>query len=126
MHIRLRTPKRAPTRPRGTARFIRWWTRRRTRQKALERAYLEYRATHKHLHELRFDWHFLTGRGAEALAARDAEVLARAWTTQFRYCDEARRAADIRQLLPVAETLLELLDAEGWFSPDRRTSQDRF
>ncbi len=96
-------------------RFIHRWTRRRTRKKALRRAYLEYRATHAH-RELCFDWHFLTGRGAEALAQRDAEALARAWTARFHYRDEKRRTADVRQLLPVAENLLELLEAKGWFS----------
>ena len=104
------TPKHFLAETGEPTRFIHPWTRRRARKKALRRAYLEYRATHKH--QLRFDWHFLTGRGAEALAERDAEALARAWTTQFRYCDEKRRATDIRQLLPVAESLLELLDAE--------------
>ncbi len=116
MHIRLRTPERALTR-RKTAQLSRWWTRRRARKRAFERAYRTYRATHTHLHELRFERCFLTGRGAAALAERDAEGMAIAWTRQFRYGDEKRRAADIRQLLPVAACLLELLDAEGWFGP---------
>lgn len=115
MHVHPSALKRSQwrsARSRGAVRFVRWWTRRRARKRAFERAYRAYRAAHTHLDELRFERCFLTGRGAEALAARDAEALVRAWTTQFRYRDEARRAADIRQLLPVAESLLELLDAE--------------
>lgn len=103
--------KNSPTQP------LRWWTRRRAHKRAFERAYRTYHATHTHLHKLRFERRFLTGRGAVALTERDAEGMARAWTTQFRYGDEKRRAADIRQLLPVAACLLELLDAEGWFGP---------
>lgn len=105
------TPKHFLAKTGELTRFVHGWTRRRTRKKALRRAYLEYRATHAH-QELRFDRHFLTGKGAEALAGRDPEALARAWTTQFRYGDEKRRAADVRQFLPMAESLLELLDAE--------------
>lgn len=101
--------------PRGAARLVHWWTRRRTREGAFNRAYRECRATHTHL-DLHFDKPFLIGRGAEALAARDPEALARAWTTGFRYRDEKKRARDIYLLLPAAESLLELLEAEGWFS----------
>lgn len=41
------------------ARVVQRWQRRR----AFGRAYLEFRATHAHLHELCFDEHFLSGRG---------------------------------------------------------------
>ena len=112
MHVHSAAPKPTLAETRGLTRFIHWWTRRRTRKRAFRRACLEYRATHPHFHDLCFDKHFLTGRGAEALAARDPEVLALAWTTQFSYRDEKRRAADVRQLFPAAESLLELLAAE--------------
>ena len=51
-------------------------------------------------------------------AAKHVEVLARAWTTQFRYRDEARRARDVRQLRPLAESFIGLLEAqEGRVGP---------
>lgn len=103
---------------RGVARMVRGWRRRRAHRRAFERAYLEFRATHTHCHELCFDRHFLLGKGAEALSQRDVEVLARAWTTQFRYRDEARRARDVRQLRPLAESFIGLLEAqEGRVGP---------
>lgn len=105
------TPKYVLTEPERLPRFIHQWIRQRARKKALRQAYLEYRATHTH-QAVRFDWYFLTGRGAEALAARDSEALTRAWTTGFCYHDEKQRARDIRLLLPAAESLLELLSAE--------------
>lgn len=98
--------------------MVRGWRCRRAHRGAFERAYLEFRATHTHCHELCFDRHFLLGKGAETLAQRDVEAPARAWTTQFRYRDEARRARDIRQLRPLAESFIGLLEAqEGRVSP---------
>ena len=99
------------------AQLVCWWTRRRARKKAFAQAYNEFRVLHAHLHELRFTKDFLTGRGAEALATKDPVAVARAWTTQFRYRDEKKRAADVRQLTPVAGSLLELLNA-GEKRPD--------
>lgn len=95
----------------SVAQVFRRWNRRRTRKRAFERAYLEFRATHTRLHELCFDRNFLLGRGAEALARRDARALARSWTAGFSYRDEAWRARDIRLLEPPAESFIELLDA---------------
>lgn len=108
----------APTKPkqrppgRWAVRVVRRWQRQRARERAFRRAYREFRATHAHLHELCFDRRFLSGRGAEALACRDAQALARSWTTQFRYRDETRRAQDVRLLTPPAESFIALLDAQ--------------
>ena len=54
--------------------------------------------------------HPLLGRGAEALACRDAQALARRWTTGFCYRDEAQRARDVRLLTPPAESFIAMLD----------------
>jgi hypothetical protein len=83
-----------------------------TRERALRRALRTWAAMYPSWSESLIDPHFVRGRGAEALASRDPVAMARAWTTQFFYHDEARRTRDIRQLVPVFEALLELLAAE--------------
>ena len=82
---------------------------RRCRRRALKNALAAFESSHRPWVEAHFDLHFLTGRGAEALEANDAQALAQAWTSQFRYRDEARRDDDVRRLVLAAATFLELL-----------------
>jgi hypothetical protein len=86
------------------------WRWRRVQKRALGSAYRQFQATHSPCTDLCFDGHFLLGKGAEALAHRDAVALAYAWTTQFRYRDERQRARDVRRLKPLAESFLEGLE----------------
>lgn len=82
--------------------------RRRRRKRALRDALAAFASEHGRWVDALFDYHFLCTRGAEALSARDAEALARAWTQQFRYRDETQCDYDARRILPVAQTFLEL------------------
>ena len=82
---------------------------RRCRRRALKNALAAFESSHRPWVEAHFDLKFLTGRGAAALEANDAQALARAWTSQFRYRDEARRGDDVRRLVLAAATFLELL-----------------
>lgn len=55
-----------------------------------------------------FDLEFLCRQGAQAVAARDAEALAQAWTAQFYYGDSSQHQRDIQRVTPVAEEFLAL------------------
>jgi hypothetical protein len=90
--------------------LLAYWRWRRVQKRVLGCAYREFQAKHSACTDLCFDRHFLLGRGAEALAHRDADALAYAWTTQFRYRDERQRARDVRRLKPLAESFLEGLE----------------
>jgi hypothetical protein len=89
----------------------------RTRRRALRSAFAAFAAEQPTWAESAFDLRLLDGPGAEALANFDVEALALAWARQFRYVDERRRERDLRQLRPVAETLLarfrEALERRG-------------
>ena len=95
---------------RGATGFLSGLRQKRVQRRAFERAYRAFRSTHTQCAELCFDRHFFLRRGAEALAHRDADALAYAWTTQFRYRDERQRARDVRRLKPLTESFLEGLE----------------
>lgn len=106
----------APTAPARTA-HAGWtaWLRRRQEarraRRAVAHALLRLRATEPFWHESLFDRAFLARPSARAaLAARDAEALARAWTEQFAYRDPRRRERDVRSLTPLARTFLGWVD----------------
>lgn len=117
------TTWRKPTRPRlllswplraklALAGWLVRHARRQAHKRALARALAIWEVTHPSWSGCLIDLHFLEGRGAEALGTRDPSSLARAWTTQFTYRDELRRARDIRKVVPAFEGLLEQLEAE--------------
>ncbi len=89
----------------------------RARRRALRSAFAAFAAEQPIWAESAFDLRLLEGPGAEAVACLDVEALALAWARQFRYVDERRRAGDLRQLRPVAETFLarfrEALERQG-------------
>lgn len=76
----------------------------------LNRTYPAFARRHPEWAHALFDHHFLTGRGAEALAARDPRALAWAWTTQFKPPTAARPERDLAQLTAVAIALFAMLD----------------
>jgi hypothetical protein len=84
---------------------------RRCRRRALKDAFALFTSCHSTWADSYFDLPFLTGIGAEALLAKDANALARAWTLQFYYIDQPQRDRDIRCLTPVAQTMIDLFTA---------------
>lgn len=84
--------------------------RRRCLERSLGHALKAFESEHGRWQDALFDHHFLRHRGAEALRAGDAEGLARAWTQQFAYRDEARRERDVRHCLTAARSFLTLLE----------------
>ena len=101
---------------------------RRCHRCALNNALAAFESNHYPWIEASFDLKFLTGRGAEALEANDAQALARAWTSQFRYRDEARRDDDVRRLVLAAATFLDLFkraEAACAYRLSRRLNSER-
>lgn len=81
--------------------------RRRARDLALER----FSQLHRFWYLSFFDRFFLERFTPDSLASIGPEGLAREWSRQFRYRDERQRAIDIRQLTPVVEHYLCLLES---------------
>ena len=101
----------------------RWtaWLRRhqeaRRARRAVAHALARVHATDPFLHDSLFDRVLLARPAARAaLAERDPEALARAWTEQFAYRDPRRRERDVRSLTPLARTFLGWVDE----APDGR------
>ncbi len=106
-------PEAVPARsPRGPARWFAALRRRHRTARAVERAFEEFRATHRAWATSLFDLQLFRGRGAEAIEADDAAALALAWSRQFAYRDERKRALEVRWLEPVARAFLDLLAAK--------------
>ena len=82
--------------------------RHRCHRRALKDALAAFGSAHPTWTNTRFDLPFLSGRGAAALEAGEPQALARAWTQQFHYRDEVRRADDVRRLTPAVETFIKL------------------
>lgn len=115
--ISVETSARTPSSRRSERRsgLVAFWKRSRARrrhERSLRRAFASFRAWHPALAESLFDLHLLRGAGAEPLANGDGAALALAWTRQFRYEDERRRAEHIRRVKPVAEAFLAVWAAE--------------
>jgi hypothetical protein len=95
----------------------RWtaWLRRhqdaRRARRAVAHALARLQATEPFWNDSLFDRELLARPSARAaLAVRDAEALARAWTEQFAYRDPRRRERDVRSLTPLARTFLGWVD----------------
>jgi hypothetical protein len=84
---------------------------RRYKRRALQDAFALFMACHGPWANSYFDLPFLTGIGAEALLAKDANALARAWTLQFYYREQTQRDRDIKCLTPVAQSIIDLFTA---------------
>lgn len=83
------------------------------RRRALERAWVTFRARSPGWWHALFDAQLLVRPQARlALEERDAEGLARAWVHQFRYKDLRRQERDVRRVTEVAEMFLGLLAEE--------------
>lgn len=86
--------------------------RRRATRHALGRAMRHFSHLHPHWYGLRFDEAFLTRLPDGLLGEADATALAREWARQFCYRDARQREREVRQLVPVVESFLALLDEE--------------
>lgn len=91
------------------------WLRRhqgaRRARRAVAHALARLRATEPFWHDSLFDSTLLERPSARvALADRDAEALARAWTEQFTYRDPRRRERDVCAVTPLAGTFLGWVD----------------
>lgn len=112
----------APTAPARTAHaggtaWLRRHQEARRARRAVAYALARLRATEPFWHDSLFDREFLARPAARAaLADRDDEALARAWTAQFAYRDPRRRERDVRSLMPLARTFLGWVDEarDGW------------
>lgn len=100
----------------GQGRWAGSWAgvqRARLHQRAMRRTWAAFRAASPGWWSALFDEHMLKRPlAAEAVAARDAEALARVWTEQFRYRDLRQREHDVRRVTEVAALFLSLLEAE--------------
>lgn len=100
----------------GMGRWTGAWAefrRERLRRRAMRQAWAAFRACAPAWWSALFDEPMLKRPlAAEAVAARDAEALARVWAGQFRYQDPRRRDRDVRRATDVAELFLRLLRAE--------------
>ncbi|MEX2542959.1 MAG: hypothetical protein WD314_14210 [Trueperaceae bacterium] len=93
-------------------RFSRWLERhvkehiqRRSITVAVER----FSKLHPHWYDSCFDRSFIDRFSPGAFTDLGATAMATEWTRQFNYRNERRRATDIRQLTPVAESFLTIL-----------------
>ncbi len=111
------TASAVPTARAPRTREGRWntWFRRhraaRRARRAVAYALARLRATEPFWHDSLFDRHLLARPAARtAVANRDAEALARAWTAQYGNRDPRRRDRDVRSLTPLSCTFLGWVD----------------
>lgn len=92
-------------------RWLRKCRQNRADRNALWVAIERFSMLHPHWYGAFFDQHFIERFPGAALECIDGAELAREWARQFRYTDERQRMIDIRQVTPVAESFLRLLDS---------------
>lgn len=84
------------------------------RRRAVRRAYKQFARCYPRWAQSLFDEYFVEHTASDALTSGllRPRVLADAWTRQLRYRNEAQRRCHARQILPVAEIFVKLVQAE--------------
>lgn len=87
---------------------------RHTRRRAVRRAYKQFARRYPRWAQSLFDEYFVEHTASDILTngLLRPRALADAWTRQLRYRDEAQRRRHMRQILPVAEIFVRLVQAE--------------